>query len=525
MLLRSVRVEVGNQRLQELSDLVLGAAGIGRAGEGLDASDRPVGEQSVARPQHLRVIRREYVLGRKEHFLVQLLTRAHTSELDLDVSADLEAGQANQVGGDVHHFDLFAHVENEHLSTASESPSLKYQLNRFGNGHEVAAHFGVRHRHRPAGADLTEEGRHDAAAAAKNVSESHRDEIAVVLRRRVLHELLGDSLRRSHHARRPHRLVGRDKHEVLDVCLDRSVNDVPRAGDVVGYRFENVVFHQGHVLVCGRVEDSMRIVLLEDVEDPVAVTDVGDHRYDVHVRERQQQFLEYVEDRVLAVAEDNQARRREARDLATQLGADRPAGTGNENRLARGQLGHCGEVSLDCVASQQILNLDFAEAGGVALSRDDLGKAWHRASRNSAAQRRAHYLTNHRSRRGRHCDDDLSYAEALDNLGDVRKRTEYRQAGEHVTVLRCIAVNEADRLESELRGGEELLYNELASVAGARDQHSLAALVSPPAERARTSDSHHQARQRDKSASEQGINEDDGEGDSGRREMEHRQNY
>ena len=350
--------------------------------------------------------------------------------------------------------------------------------------------------HRAARANLSQERRDDAAAASEHVAKANRDKIAVMLRRRVLHELFGDSLRRAHHAGGANRLVGGDEHEMLDIRLDRGVDDVPRAGDVVRHRLENVVFHQRNVLVSGRVEDCVRPMLLKDVEDSVAIADVGDHGHDVHIREAQRELLEDVEDRILAVSEQNESRRREARELAAELGADRPAGTGDENRLARRELGHRGEIGLDGVATKQVLNLDFAQAGCVALSRNDLGKTWHRSRRNSAAERGAHHLPNHRSRRRRHGDDYLGDAEALDNLRDVRQRTEDGQTGQHVSVLRCVAVDKADRLESELRGGEQLLDDELAGVAGARDQNSLSAFVSSSAKRALACDTHHQARGR-----------------------------
>ena len=43
----------------------------------------------VLRAQHLRMIRRQHVLGSEEHLFVKLLTRTNSAELDLDIGADL----------------------------------------------------------------------------------------------------------------------------------------------------------------------------------------------------------------------------------------------------------------------------------------------------------------------------------------------------------------------------------------------------------------------------------------------------
>ena len=73
------------------------------------------------------------------------------------------------------------------LTTAAEHSGLEYELHRFGNRHEEPSHLRMRHRHRPSVANLSREGRHDAALAPQDVAEPHRNEVATVLQRRIVH--------------------------------------------------------------------------------------------------------------------------------------------------------------------------------------------------------------------------------------------------------------------------------------------------------------------------------------------------
>src|SRR5437868_9415771 len=117
------------------------------------------------------MLRRQYFLVSEERLLVQPLAWAHTGIADLDVAPHLEPGEADQIGGEVHDPDRLAHVEDEDLPAMSQGTGLKHELHGLGNGHEVAAHLGVRDRQRPTRIDLPQEDWDDAAATAQNVSE------------------------------------------------------------------------------------------------------------------------------------------------------------------------------------------------------------------------------------------------------------------------------------------------------------------------------------------------------------------
>ena len=221
-------------------------------------------QRAVLGPQHLGVIGRERALRVEEQLLVQLLARARAGEADLDVAAHLEAGQPDEIGGEIEDPDRLAHVEHEHLAALADRAGLQHELHRLRDGHEVAAHLGVGDRHRAAALDLPQERRHHAAPAAEHVAEPHRHEVPPAGLGDLLDDLLRDPLGRAHDVGGAHGLVGGDEHQVLRPVLRGQLRDVPGAEHVVGDRLADVVLHQRDVLVGRRVEDGVGTVALED---------------------------------------------------------------------------------------------------------------------------------------------------------------------------------------------------------------------------------------------------------------------
>jgi hypothetical protein len=86
-----MRMEVGNQSLEKLPNFILGPPLIRSAHQRIDSLDRALSEKAVASTENLGVIRGQNILGREEHFLVQLLAGANAGEFDLDIGANLES--------------------------------------------------------------------------------------------------------------------------------------------------------------------------------------------------------------------------------------------------------------------------------------------------------------------------------------------------------------------------------------------------------------------------------------------------
>jgi hypothetical protein len=161
-----------------------------------------------------------------------------------------------------------------------------------------------------------------------------------VLFRHDLYDLLRYTLRRAHDAARPHCLVGGDEHKVTHLGGESGIDHVARSGDVIGDCLDDVVLHQRYVLVGGGVKNRVWPVEVNQPLQALGVPHVGDDRHEGYVRKRPSKLPQDVEDRVLAVAEENHFRRGEAGQLPAQLTANRSAGTRDENGLAGGELGH-----------------------------------------------------------------------------------------------------------------------------------------------------------------------------------------
>src|SRR5260370_1281073 len=76
----------------------------------------------------------------------------------------------------------------------------------------------------------------------------------------------------------------------------------------------------------------------------------------------------------LRVLEEHDARRSETRDLPAQLGADRPARAGDQDRLAVDKSVQPGFVELHRVAPEQVVELDRAQRRHADVARDDVGE-------------------------------------------------------------------------------------------------------------------------------------------------------
>src|SRR5438105_14409419 len=236
-------MKIGHEAAQKLLQLFIRVLGFGRGDHRLDAAHHAVGQNAVTCAEHLGVIGSQNVLGAEEHLLVQFFTGSHARELDLDVGADREAGQPDQIGGDVDNPNRLAHVEEKHLTAATEGPSLEDQLDRFRNCHEIALHLRMGDGHWTARADLPQKSWNDASSAAEDISEANRNKVALVLHRCMLDNQLGDSLSRTHYTGWSHCLVGGDQNEMLAARRERGVNDVKSAENVVRDRLDHVLFH------------------------------------------------------------------------------------------------------------------------------------------------------------------------------------------------------------------------------------------------------------------------------------------
>ncbi len=107
-----------------------------------------------------------------------------------------------------------------------------------------------------------------------------------------------------------------------------------------------------------RVADDLGPLGGEDGVDLHAVAHIAQQRHPRQLREALAQFDVDRVERELAVVEQHQRGRRQRRDLARQLGADRAAGAGDQNAAAVDQPRHAGAVEHRLRAAQQVFERD-----------------------------------------------------------------------------------------------------------------------------------------------------------------------
>ena len=180
------------------------------------------------------------------------------------------------------------------------------------------------------------------------------------------------------------------------------------------------------------------------------------------------------EEVVLGVVDEDQPPRRHARDLAAQLGADRAAGAGDHHDLAAEVGADAVELHAHRLAPEHVLDLHLAHlAHDVARAGlQQLEDRRQRAHRDAALARRAHDARAQRARRRRDRDRDLVGLGLVEDARELVGRPQDPHAVDAHAALERVVVDEADRVQAELRVAQDLAQHQPAAVAGADDQHA-----------------------------------------------------
>ena len=271
--------------------------------------------------QLIRCIR--HALFVHEELLIELLTRAETHVLDLDVDIRGQSGESDEVPGHVVDLHRLPHVEDEDLATLRVVRRLEHQGDSLRDGHEVADDPLVGDGHRTALRDLLLEERDDGAVGAEDVTEADRDEVGLrVLPVHHLDDHLTDTLRGTHDVRRVHSLIRGDQDEALHAGVGCGTGGLQGAHDVILDRFVWAHLHERYVLMCGRMEDHVRLILLHHAADTVRVPAGADEGHEVQLRVLHDELLLDAVRVVLIDVEDDELLRLVACDLTAELRAD-----------------------------------------------------------------------------------------------------------------------------------------------------------------------------------------------------------
>lgn len=429
--------------------------------------------------QLIRCIRHALFVHQK--LLVELLARAETHVLDLDVYIRGQSGESDQVPGHVVDLHRLAHVEDEDLAALRVVRRLEHQGDGLRDGHEVADDPLVGDGYRTALRDLLLEERDDGAVGAEDVTEADSDEVGLrVLPVHHLDDHLTDPLRGTHDVRRVHGLIGGDQDEALHAGVGRGTGGLEGAHHVVLDCFVRAHLHQRYVLMCGRMEDHVRLILLHHAADSVRVPARSDERHEVQLRVLHEELLLDAVRVVLVDVEDDELLRLVTRDLTAELGADRSATAGDEDSLSLDHAEDFFVVDLDWFTTEEVEDVDVAELADADLAVHELVDARDGLQLTAALLTDIEDLRALFGGRGRDRIDDFRDLVLLYGVEDVVSGADDRDAVEDAALLVRIVVDQADRIALQVLAGEKLLDEHPAGVTRADDHHALPWLTALP---------------------------------------------
>lgn len=429
--------------------------------------------------QLIRCIR--HALFTHEKLLVELLAWAETYVLDLDVYIRGQSGESDEVPGHVVDLHRLTHVEDEDLAALRVVRRLEHQGDSLRDGHEVADDPLVGDGHRTTLRDLLLEERDDRAVGAEDVTEADRDEVGLrVLPVHHLYDHLTDTLRGTHDVRRVHGLIRGDQDEALHAGVGCGTGGLQGAHDVVLDRFVRAHLHERHVLMCGRMENHVRLILLHHAADAVRVPAGADEGHEVQLRVLHEELLLDAVRIVLVNVEDDELLRLVACDLTAELGADGSATASDEDGLPLDHAEDFFVVDLDRFTAEEVEDVDVAELADADFAVDELVDARDGFQLTATLLTDVEDLRALCSGRGRDRIDDFRDLVLLYGTENVVSGADDRDAVEDAALLVQVVVDQADRIALQVLTGEELLDEHPASITRADDHHALAWLAALP---------------------------------------------
>ena len=422
--------------------------------------------------QLIRCIRHALLVH--EELLVELLTWTETYVLDLDVYIRGQSGESDQVPGHVVDLHRLTHVEDEDFAALRVVRRLEHQGDGLRDGHEVADDTLIGDGHRPPLRDLLLEERDDGTVGAEDVTEADRDEVGLrVLPVHHLDDHLTDTLRGTHDVRRVHSLIRGDQDEALHPGVRCGTGGLQSAHDVVLDRFVRAHLHERYVLMCSRMEDHVRLILLHHTADTVRVPAGADEGHEVQLRVLHDELLLDAVRVVLIDVEDDELLRLVACDLTAEFRADRSATAGDEDGLPLDHTEDFFVVDLDRFTTEEVEDVDVTELADADFAVDELVDARDGLQLTAALLTDVEDLCALFGGRGRDRIDDFRHLVLLYGTENVVSGADDRDAVEDAALLVQVVVDQADRIALQVLTGEELLDEHPAGITRADDHHAL----------------------------------------------------
>ena len=219
------------------------------------------------------------------------------------------------------------------------------------------------------------------------------------------------------------------------------------------------------------MEDDVGAEALHDLEHPLALLAVGEHRFDGAEVPLGGELPVDLEEVVLGLVDEDEQPRPHPRDLARELGADRAPRTGDEDDLVA-QVGADGvELHPHGLAAEHVLDLHLAELlGELDASPQQLEDGGQRADADAALAAGGDDLAADRSRGRGDRDHHLLRLQLLEDAAELLGAAEHLDPEQAHPLLAGVVVDEPDRA-AQLGVEPELTDDHLPAGAGADDEH------------------------------------------------------
>lgn len=234
------------------------------------------------------------------------------------------------------------------------------------------------------------------------------------------------------------------------------------------------------MLMCGRMEDHVRLVLLHHAADTVGVPAGADEGHEVQLRVLHEELLLDAVRVILVDVEDNELLRLVACDLTAKLGADGSATAGDEDGLPLDHAEDFFVVDLDRFTTEEVEDVDIAELADADFAVHELVDARDGLQLTAALLTYIEDLRALFGGRGRDRIDDFRDLVLLYGVEDVVSCADDRDTVEDAALLVRVVVDQADRITLQVLAGEELLDEHPAGITRADDHHALAWLTALP---------------------------------------------
>ena len=198
------------------------------------------------------------------------------------------------------------------------------------------------------------------------------------------------------------------------------------------------------MFVRGRVEHHLGSVLGDEGVELGAIADAADDEVVPHAGVFALELVPEAVQGVLVVVEQHDLARAELRELADELGADRPSRARDEHGVAR-DVADRVHVEADEGSTQQVLDLHVPQPVDVHVAREDLGDRREDPAGDAGLRGELEHLAHPGPGGGRHRDQDLVHPLVGHDPREVVDRAEHGQPREHQLLLHGLVVEEPDR--------------------------------------------------------------------------------